>query len=87
MDRASLESLINDIYESGRKKGAEEANQLTHQIQRTVPKQESSCVNDNTDNNHTLDLRVLEKNIRKVKGIGAKRTEEVMVIIEQWLGV
>jgi hypothetical protein len=34
-----------------------------------------------------LDLRVLEKEIRKVKGIGAKRTEEVMVIIEQWLGV
>ena len=44
--------------------------------------QENSCEED-----HTLDLRVLEKNIRTVKGIGAKRTEEVMIIIEQWLGV
>ena len=84
MDRASLESLINDIYESGRKKGAEEA---TTTPDSKDSKQESSCVNDNTDNNHTLDLRVLEKNIRTVKGIGAKRTEEVMAIIEQWLGV
>ena len=91
MDRASLESLINDIYESGRKKGAEEAvsaaSDSENSSDNSVSNQESSCVNDNTDNNHTLDLRVLEKNIRKVKGIGAKRTEEVMVIIEQWLGV
>ena len=34
MDRASLESLINDIYESGRKKGAKEAT--------TVPNLENS---------------------------------------------
>ena len=47
MDRASLESLINDIYESGRKKGAEEA---TTTPDSKDSKQESSCVNDNTDN-------------------------------------
>ena len=80
MDRASLESLINDIYESGRKKEIEVSSD------NSVPKQESHT-DDSTDNHYTLDLRVLEKNIRKVKGIGAKRTEEVMVIIEQWLGV
>ena len=91
MDRASLESLINDIYESGRKKGAEEAvsaaSDSENSSDNSVSNQENSCVEDTVDNHHTLDLRVLEKNIRTVKGIGAKRTEEVMVIIEQWLGV
>ena len=86
MDRASLETLINDIYESGRKKGAEEAVSAAPDSKdssdNSVSKQENSCGED-----HTLDLRVLEKNIRKVKGIGEKRTEEVMVVIEQWLGV
>ena len=90
MDRASLESLINDIYESGRKKGAEEAVSAAPDSEdssdNSVSNQENSCGED-TDNNHTLDLRVLEKNIRTVKGVGVKRTEEVMVIIEQWLGV
>jgi len=90
MDRASLESLINDIYESGRKKGAEEtvsaAPDSEDKSDNSVPNQENHT-DDSTDNHHTLDLRVLEKNIRKVKGIGEKRTEEVMVIIEQWLGV
>ena len=89
MDRASL---INDIYESGRKKGVEEATTVPNledssdKSNNSVSNQENSCGSD-TDNHHTLDLRVLEKNIRKVKGIGAKRTEEVMVVIEQWLGV
>jgi hypothetical protein len=91
MDRASLESLINDIYESGRKKGAEEAVSAASDSEvssdNSVSNKESSCGEDTVDDNHTLDLRVLEKNIRKVKGIGEKRTEEVMVIIEQWLGV
>ena len=91
MDRASLESLINDIYESGRKKGAEEAISVAPDSEdssdNSVSNQENSCVEDTVDNHHTLDLRVLEKNIRKVKGIGVKRAEEVMVIIEQWLSV
>ena len=91
MDRASLESLINDIYESGRKKGAEEtvsaASDSEVSSDNSVSNQENSCGEDTVDDNHTLDLRVLEKNIRKVKGIGEKRTEEVMVVIEQWLGV
>ncbi len=96
MDRASLETLINDIYESGRKKGAAEATTTPDledssdnldKSDNSVSNQENSCGEDTVDNHHTLDLRVLEKNIRKVKGIGAKRTEEVMIIIEQWLGV
>ena len=35
----------------------------------------------------TLDLRELEKDIKGVKGIGEKRAEEVMAIIERYLGV
>ena len=87
MDRASLESLINDIYESGRKKGAKEATtvpNLENSPDNSVPNQESHT-DDNTDDNHTLDLRVLEKEIRSVKGIGEKRTEEIMLLIEKWL--
>ena len=35
----------------------------------------------------TLDLRELEKDIKGVKGIGEKRAEEIMQIIERHLGV
>ena len=35
----------------------------------------------------TLDLRALEKDIKGVKGIGEKRAEEIMTIIERHLGV
>jgi hypothetical protein len=88
MDRASLESLINDIYESGRKTGAEEAISVAQDSKdssdNSVSKQENPT-NDSTDDNHTLDLRVLEKEIRSVKGIGEKRTEEIMLLIEKWL--
>jgi len=34
-----------------------------------------------------LDLRELEKDIKGVKGIGEKRAEEIMTIIERHLGV
>lgn len=36
---------------------------------------------------HTLDLRVLEKQIKAVKGVGEKRAEEIMRVVEEWLGV
>ena len=35
----------------------------------------------------TLDLREVEKDIKGVKGIGEKRAEEIMTIIERHLGV
>ena len=35
----------------------------------------------------TLDLRELEKDIKGVKGIGEKRAEEIMTIIERHLDV
>jgi hypothetical protein len=39
------------------------------------------------DDAFLLDLRELEKRIRAVKGVGEKRAEEIMQIIEQWMGV
>lgn len=35
----------------------------------------------------TLDMRVLEKQIKAVKGVGEKRAEEIMRVIESWMGV
>ena len=72
MDRASLETLIQDIHESGRRKGLKEA----------------GVVDDHTGEPEiNLDLRELEKQIKAVKGVGEKRAEEIMGIIEAWLGV
>ena len=76
MDRASLEVLIQDIHESGRRKGRSEA------------LKEAGVVDDNTGEPEiNLDLRELEKQIKAVKGVGEKRAEEIMGIIEHWLGV
>jgi endonuclease III len=76
MDRASLETLIQDIHESGRRKG------------RTEALKEAGVVDDHTGEPEiNLDLRELEKSIRAVKGVGEKRAEEIMQIIEQWMGV
>ena len=36
---------------------------------------------------HDLDLIELEKQIKAVKGIGEKRAEEIMGIVEKWIGV
>ena len=75
MDRATLESLIQDIYESGRRKGKAEA---------LKEAENDSHTNEPKIN---LDLRELEKQIKAVKGVGAKRAVEIMGIVEKWLGV
>ena len=71
MDRASLEALIQDIHESGRRKGLKEAAGDDHTGEPEI----------------NLDLRELEKQIKAVKGVGEKRAEEIMGIVEKWLGV
>ena len=38
-------------------------------------------------NEPMLDLREVEKDIKGVKGIGEKKAEEIMTIIERHLGV
>ena len=35
----------------------------------------------------SIDLREVEKDLRQIKGIGDKRIEEIMVVIEKHLGV
>ena len=91
MDRATLESLIQDIYENGRRKGKAEA---LKEATSTTPTVEDSddCLGDEialppTDDHNSLDLRELEKQIKAVKGVGEKRAEEIMGIVEKWLGV
>ena len=59
MDRASLEELIQNVHESGRRKG------------RTEALKEAGVVDDHTGEPEiNLDLRELEKSIRAVKGVG-----------------
>ena len=91
MDRASLETLIQDIHESGRQKGRAEA---LKEATSTTPTVEDSddCLGDEialppTDDHNSLDLRELERQIKAVKGVGEKRAEEIMQIVEHWLGV
>lgn len=63
MDRATLEGLLNNIFENGRKKGNEEA----------VANVDDSAI----------DLRELENNIKAIRGIGEKRADEIMCLIEK----
>lgn len=39
------------------------------------------------NNGKTIDLREVEKDLRQIKGIGEKRLEEIMLVIEKHLGV
>lgn len=73
MDRSTLEGLIQDIFEQGRKKGLAEAGVIVD---------ESAS----DDGEKTLDLRAVETEIRGIKGIGEKRAEEIMLIFEKHLG-
>lgn len=41
----------------------------------------------NISADHSIDLRVLENDLKAVKGIGEKRLEDIMVIIKKHLGV
>lgn len=42
---------------------------------------------DDSDDDKTLDLRAVEADIKKVRGIGEKRAEEIMSIFERHLGL
>ena len=74
MDKAALEWLLNDVFERGLKQGREDA------------VMESAAQADRL-NEHTLDLRLLESDIRSIKGIGEKRIAEIMALIEKHLGI
>lgn len=72
MDRDTLQGLIQNIFEQGRQKGLSEAQSEVQAV---------------AADDHTLDLRELEKQIKAVKGVGEKRAEEIMRVVEDWLGV
>lgn len=74
MDRATLEGLIQDIFERGWKKGLAEAGEIVDESMAD-------------DGGGTLDLRAVEAEIRGIKGIGEKRAEEIMLIFEKQLGI
>ena len=71
MDRESMQSFLADIYESGRQKEREEAGVTT----------DAAAAEDTPE----LDMRVLEQQIKSIKGVGEKRAEEIMVVIEKWM--
>ena len=73
MDRNTLEGLLNDLFERGRKKGLAEAGVIVADIE------------DDGDVDKTLDLRAVEADIKKIRGIGEKRAEEIMRIFEKHL--
>lgn len=75
MDRATLEGLIQDIFERGRKKGLAETG--------VIIAEDAEC----SDSGDTLDLRAVESEIRSIRGIGEKRAEEIMLIFEKHLGI
>ncbi len=70
MDRESMQSFLNDVFESGRQKEREEAGATTDEAAADMPE---------------LDMRVLEQQIKSIKGVGEKRAEEIMVVIEKWM--
>ena len=74
-DRVTLEWLLQDIFERGRKKGIAEAGVII-----------AEDVESTTDDN-TLDLCAVEAEIRSIRGIGEKRAEEIMLIFEKHLGI
>ena len=75
MDRTTLEGLLNDLFERGRMKGPAEAGVIVADTE------------GDSDDGKTLDLRAVEADIKKIRGIGEKRAEEIMRIFERHLGV
>ncbi|MGB4093805.1 MAG: hypothetical protein WBK46_17955 [Ruminococcus flavefaciens] len=73
MDRNTLEGLLNDLFERGRKKGLAEAGVIVDETA--------------SDDDSTLDLRAVESEIKAIRGIGEKRAEEIMKIFEKHLGI
>ena len=70
MDRESMQSFLNDVFESGRQKERDESSDATSEEAADTPE---------------LDMRVLEQQIKSIKGVGEKRAEEIMVVIEKWM--
>ena len=101
MDRASLEALIQDIYESGHKKGLKEAQDLINTSEDLVQQAEvlvakgqktvdevSEKIKGSTDtrhDTHTVDFDMMRNEIRGISGIGEKRADSIMEIVRKYI--
>ncbi|MCR4851142.1 MAG: hypothetical protein K5870_07770 [Lachnospiraceae bacterium] len=75
MDRITLEGLLNDIFERGRKKGLAEVGVIVDEDE------------DGSDDGKPLDLCAVEADIKGIRGISEKRADEVLRIFVKHLGV
>lgn len=72
----SQNMIDRDTYRSIKKMSREELNAFLVRY-----------ANELANDSPTIDLREVEKDIKEIRGIGEKRAEEIMVIIERHLGV
>lgn len=68
--------IDRDTYRSIKKMSREELNAFLVRY-----------ANELANDSPTIDLREVEKDVRSIKGIGEKRADEVMTVIERHLGV
>ena len=98
MDRATLEGLIQDIYENGRKKGLKEAQELINTSENLVQQAEvlvakgqktvdevTEKIKETGNNVHTVDLDTMRDEIRGISGIGEKRADSIMEIVRKYI--
>lgn len=71
--------LDRDTYRSIKKMSREE-------MENFLMRYSESLLEDNGQTK-TLDLPALQDDLRQIKGLGEKRTEEVMRVIEKHLGI
>lgn len=71
--------LDRDTYRSIKKMSREE-------MENFLMRYSESLLEDNGQTK-TLDLPALQDDLRQIKGLGEKRTEEVMKVIEKHLGI
>ncbi len=98
MDRATLEGLIQDIYENGRKKGLKETQEqintsenLVQQAEVLVAKGQKTVdevtekIKETGNNVHTVDFGTMRDEIRGISGIGEKRADNIMEIVRKYI--
>ncbi len=98
MDRATLEGLIQDIYENGRKKGLKEAQELINTSENLVQQAEvlvaqgqktvdevTEKIKETASNVHTVDIDTMRDEIHGISGIGEKRADSIMEIVRKYI--
>ena len=98
MDKATLEGLIQDIYENGRKKGLKEAQELINTSENLVQQAEvlvakgqktvdevTEKIKETGNNVHTVDFDTMRDEIRGISGIGEKRADSIMEIVRKYI--